>query len=296
MPSEALSQIIQAVRAMGGTGVPTIEELRAQAQAGSGMNPVPEDVVATAVDADGVACEWVAAPNSRDDRAVIHFHGGGYAVGTAASSRHFAARVAAAAEARVLVVDYRLAPEHPYPAALDDALGAYRWLLREGPGAAHTAVLGESSGGGLALATLLKAKDEGVALPALAVVLSPWTDVELTGGSIISKAEVDPLVPPELLKTMADAYLSGQDKRNPYVSPLYGDYRGFCPLYIQVGTAEILLDDSRRVAEKAKAAGVDVTLDVWDDMIHTWQLFAAYVPEGQEAIEKFSAAAAARLA
>jgi acetyl esterase/lipase len=296
MPSEALNQIIQAVRSMGGTGVPSIEELRAQAQAGSGMNPVPDDVVATPVDADGVPCEWVAAPNSRADRAVIHFHGGGYAVGSAASSRHFAARVAAAAEARVLVVDYRLAPEHPFPAALDDASAAYQWLLRTGPGAARTAVLGESSGGGLALATLLKAKGEGIDLPAMAVVLSPWTDVELTGGSIVSKAEADPLVPPELLKTMADVYLSGQDKRNPFVSPLYGDYRGFCPLYVQVGTAEILLDDSRRVANKAEGSGVDVTLDVWDDMIHTWQLFAAYVPEGQEAIEKFSAAIAARLA
>jgi monoterpene epsilon-lactone hydrolase len=295
MPSEALNQIIDMVRSMSGEGVRSIEDLRAQAAAGNSMYPIPEDVESTPVDAAGVACEWVTGAESRQDRAIMHLHGGGYAVGSAESSRQFAARVAKAAGARVLVVDYRLAPENPYPAALDDGISAYRWLLDNGPGAARTVVMGESSGGGMTLAMLIRAKDESLPMPALAVALSPWADLELTGETVVTKAEEDPLVPPELLKTMADAYLSGQDKHHPYVSPLHGDYSGFPPLYLQVGTAEILLDDSVRVAERARAAGVDVTLDVWQDMIHTWQLFAAFAPEGQEAIDKLGSVIADRL-
>lgn len=295
MPSEALNGIIQMVRSVMGDSVPAIEDIRAQSAAGGGMNPIPEDVVVEQVDASGVPCLWVKAPESRDDRVIVHFHGGGYAVGSAQSSAHFAARVARAAGARVLVVDYRLAPENVFPAAIDDAVKAYRWVLEHGAGAARTVVMGESSGGGLAVATLLRAKDEGVAMPAMIVVMSPWTDLELTGETMVTKAEEDPLVQPALLKMFADAYLTGQDKKQPYASPLYGDFSGFPPMYIQVGTAEILLDDSRRLAERAKTAGVDVTLDVWEEMIHTWQLFAAFAPEGQEAIDKFGAAVAARL-
>lgn len=294
MPSEALTAMIDMVRSMGG-GEPTIEDMRAQASGGSALNPVPEDVTATLVDADGVACELVTAPEARDDRLVVHCHGGGYAVGSAESSRHFAARVAKAARARVLVVDYRLAPENPYPAPLDDAVAAYRWALANGPGAERTVVLGESSGGGLTLAMLLRAKNEGLPMPAVAVTLSPWTDLELSGETMVSKASADPLVTASLLKMLADAYVQGQDKHQPFVSPLYGDFDGFPPLYIQVGTAEILLDDSRRLAQAAERAGVPVVLDVWDDMIHTWQLFAGFVPEGQEAIEKFSSAIAQHL-
>jgi acetyl esterase/lipase len=188
-----------------------------------------------------------------------------------------------------LGVDYRLAPEHPFPAAVEDATAAYRWLVSRGTDPAHIAIAGDSAGGGLTLATLIALRDAGDPLPAAAACLSPWVDLEGVGASMTSKAAVDPFVRKEMIEFMAQQYLGGRDLRTPLAAPLYADLQGLPPLLIQVGTAEVLLDDATRIAERARAAGVEVSLEVWDDMIHVWQLFAPMLPEGQQAIERIGA-------
>jgi acetyl esterase/lipase len=216
---------------------------------------------------------------------MLYLHGGGYVVGSIATHRGLAGRLSQAAAARVLLVDYRLAPEHPFPAAVDDAAGAYRWLLAQGIEPARLVIAGDSAGGGLTIATLVALRDAGVPLPAAAVCLSPWVDLEGRGDSVTTKAAADPLVHKDMLVQLAAWYLAGADPRTQLAAPLYADLRHLPPLLIQVGTAEILLDDAIRLAEKATAAGVKVTLEPWEDMIHVWQLFAPMLPEGQKAIE-----------
>jgi acetyl esterase/lipase len=193
----------------------------------------------------------------------------------------------------VLVLDYRLAPEHPHPAAVHDALAALRWMYEHGPtGAAParaTFVAGDSAGGGLTLATLIAARDAGVHLPNAAVAISAWTDLACTGNTMRTRADVDPMVTEAVLSRMTQDYLQGGDARQPLASPLYADLRGLPPLLMQVGDAEVLLDDTTRVADKARAAGVDVTLEIYPEMIHIFQLFAPILPEGQQAIERIGA-------
>jgi acetyl esterase/lipase len=186
-------------------------------------------------------------------------------------------------------VEYRLAPEHPFPAAVEDATAAYRWLLASGVRPAGIAIAGDSAGGGLTLATLVALRDAGDPLPAAAVCLSPWVDLEGIGDSMATKAAADPFVRKEMIQFMAQQYLGERSLRTPLAAPLYADLHGLPPLLIQVGTAETLLDDSTRIAERARAAGVSVTLDTWDNMIHVWQLFAPMLPEGQQAIERIGA-------
>jgi acetyl esterase/lipase len=182
-----------------------------------------------------------------------------------------------------------LAPEHPHPAAVDDATAAYRWLLSQGVNPARLAIAGDSAGGGLTIATLVALRDAGVQLPAAAVSLSPWVDLEGLGESMTTKASVDPMVQAEPLRRFGKHYLASHDPRTPLAAPLYADLSGLPPLLIQVGSAETLLDDSTRIAERARKAGVKVTLDEWEDMIHVFQAFAVILPEGQQAIEKIGA-------
>jgi len=189
----------------------------------------------------------------------------------------------------MLGVDYRLGPEHPFPAAVHDALTGYGWLLTQGIAPERIVIAGDSAGGGLALAVLVALRDAGDPLPAGGVLLSPWTDMEATGNSIETKAAVDPMIQREYLLDMAKMYLGGADPRDPLASPLLAELHGLPPLLIQVGTAETLMDDSDRVAEKVEAAGGQVTLEHWDDMVHAWPLFAPVLPEGREAIEKIGA-------
>jgi acetyl esterase/lipase len=217
---------------------------------------------------------------------MLYLHGGGYVIGSLTTHRGLAGRLSQAAKARVLLIDYRLAPEHPFPAAVEDATAAYRWLLAHGCTPARLAIAGDSAGGGLTVATLVALRDAGQPLPAAGVCLSPWTDLEGLGESVTSKASADPIVQKEMLLRLASCYLGDADPRTPLAAPLYADLRGLPPLLVQVGTAEILLDDALRLAERAKAAGVAVTLEAWDDMIHVWQLFAPLLPEGQQAIAR----------
>lgn len=221
---------------------------------------------------------------------MLYFHGGGYVAGSINSHRELCVRIARASNTRVLLIDYRRAPEHPFPAALEDAIKVYHWLISsEEINPKKIIIAGESAGGGLTIATLIKLRNDKVNLPKASICLSPFLDLAVTGDSVKTKAEIDPIVTRENLEFCAKLYLGDEDSKNPLASPLYADLQGLPPLLIQVGTSELLLDDSVRFADRAKAAGVEVTLDIWDDMIHMFQLFASFAPEGQEAINKIGA-------
>jgi acetyl esterase/lipase len=248
--------------------------------------PLPEGTRTAPVDAGGVPSEWVDAPGGEPDRAILYLHGGGYTVGSVRSHRALVARLAAASGARGLTVDYRLGPEHPFPAAVDDAVTAYRWLLQGGLDPARIVVAGDSAGGGPTVSTLLALRDQGDPLPAAGVCISPWTDLTCTGESMASRAAHDPLVQRDGLLDMAAAYLAGQDPRAPLASPLYAALHDLPPLLVHVGTAETLLDDATRLAARGREAGVAVDLEVWDDMVHVWHAFAPLLPEADEAIAR----------
>jgi acetyl esterase/lipase len=248
----------------------------------------PAGTQTTAIDGSGVNAVHVVVRQARSDRCVLYFHGGAYAIGTAALLRDFTWRIGAAARACVLYFDYRLAPEHPFPAALEDAVAVYRWLAgRYDP--RRIAFVGDSAGGGLALATLYKLREEALPLPAAMVAVSPWTDLALTGPSLQSNAAADPTLNVAVLPALANGYLGGADPRNHYASPLYGDASGLPPTLIHVGSDEILRDDAIRMADKLRAAGCEVEIEVWPRMPHAWHLYARILPEGRRAIERIGA-------
>ncbi|GIX49791.1 MAG: hydrolase [Candidatus Tectimicrobiota bacterium] len=287
--SEALTSLIAWLTSRPRPPQPTVAELRLGFDILGSKLPPPPEVTVEAVQAGGVPAEWVGAPGGDPSRVILYLHGGGYVLGSPATHRGLAGRLALAAAARVLVIDYRLAPEHPFPAAVEDATAAYRWLLASGYAPQRLVIAGDSAGGGLTVATLVALRDAGDPLPAAAVCLSPWVDLEGTGASMTIKAGEDPLVQRELLQQMAAWYLGGAPPRTPLAAPLYAELHGLPPLLLQVGTAEVLLDDAVRLAARARDAGVEVTLEPWEDMIHVWQLFAPRLPEGQQAIERIGA-------
>lgn len=247
------------------------------------------DVVCTPVSAAGVDAEWVTPRSGGGGRCVLYLHGGGYTIGSIRTHRHLAAAVALEAHARVLLVDYRLAPEHPFPAAVDDALAAWQWLVAHAGGSGRCAIVGDSAGGGLTVATLVRARNEGLVLPACAVTMSGWFDLALRGGTMDTRASVDVMCQQAGLARMAAAYLGDGDRRHPCASPLYADLAGLPPMLVQVGDAEVLLDDSRSLVAAARTAGVEVSLEVWDEMIHVFQGFASVFPEGREAVRRVGA-------
>jgi monoterpene epsilon-lactone hydrolase len=253
------------------------------------MAPAPTGASFTPTEAGGVPAEWVAADGVGAERAILYLHGGGYCIGSIRTHRQLAADLSRAAAARVLLIDYRLAPEHPFPAGLDDAVAAYHDMLASGARPAQSAIAGDSAGGGLTAATLLALRDRGAALPAAGVCLSPWFDLTMSSESMTGKAAVDPMVQSDRLEHMARVYLGDTDARTPLASPLFADLHGLPPLLVQVGTAEVLLDDSTRFAQRARAADVDVTLDVWQDMIHVWHGFSLMLPESRQAIDAIGA-------
>jgi len=237
---------------------------------------------------NGLPARTITVRKARPGTEVLFLHGGAYSVGSFRNYGHFTWRLGKAARARVLALDYRMAPEHPYPAALNDALAAYRWLLDQGARPDRILLAGDSAGGGLTLALLLKLRDEGVPLPAGAVALSPWTDLATTGASLHTKADTDPMLVASEIPHHAAMYLGGADPRDPYASPLYGDPRGLPPTLIQAGGDEVLLDDGVRMAEKMQAAGCDVELQVWPRMPHVFQLLATVMPEAQAAVAEIA--------
>ena len=238
------------------------------------------------VDADGVPAELVSSGEASSGRAILYLHGGGYVIGSPATHRELARRLSVAADADVLAIDYRLAPENPFPAAVEDAVSAYRWLVGQGCDPTGVAIAGDSAGGGLTVATLVSLRDQGLPLPACGVCLSPWVDMEGIGDSMTSRAALDPMVQREGLVAMAEIYLGGADSRTPLAAPLYADLHGLPPLLIQVGTSETLYDDATRLSTRAEAAGVETCFESWDEMIHVWHLFAPMLDDGQRAIER----------
>ncbi len=249
----------------------------------------PANAVCTPATVEGMAAEWITPPLALPKRTLLFIHGGGYFFGSLNTHRQLAADVANAAQARTLLFEYRLAPEHRYPAALDDTLAVYRALIRDGTDPSQLILAGDSAGGGLTLAIMIALRDAGEPLPALAICFSPWTDLACTGESMQSRVKADPWFDPRQMVQAARYYLGNQDPETPLASPLYADLHGLPPLLFQVGMDEILLSDSTRMAEKARAAGVDVTLQVWPHMMHVWQAFARYVPEGRAALSHVAA-------
>jgi acetyl esterase/lipase len=257
--------------------------------------PVATDIALQAVDAGGVPAEWSLAPGSDPARVLLFFHGGGYCSGSIASHRDMVTRIGRAAGVRTLALGYRLAPEHPFPAALNDALAAYGFLLEQGIAPEKIAIGGDSAGGGLTLATITSLRDAGMPLPGCSWLVSPWVDLQMTGASLAEKADVDPLIQKPYLEELASAYLAGADPAGPLVSPLHADLGGLPPLLVQVGSAETLLDDALRIARRAGAADVAVSLEIWPHMIHAWHLWAAELEDGRRAIESAGAFIRARL-
>ena len=234
------------------------------------------------VDAGGVPSEWVMAPGCDTGRAILYLHGGGYAIGSLNTHRRLAYDISAASAAKVLLIDYRLAPEHPFPAAIDDAAAAWRWLLQQGFAANRMAIAGDSAGGGLTIATLVNLRDKKLGLPACAVAISPWVDLEGLGNSLTTRSAQDPMVQKDGLLWMAKMYLNGKDAKTPLAAPLHADLKGLPPTLVQVGTAETLLDDAIRIAEKMHVAGVDARLAIWPNQLHVFPLFAPILSEGRD--------------
>jgi acetyl esterase/lipase len=246
---------------------------------------IARDVTVEPATANGVRAEWTSTPGDNRDAALLYVHGGGYVIGSLDSHRHLVSEAARAAKAWALALDYRLAPEHPFPAAVEDAVSGYRYLLSRGIRPGRIAIAGDSAGGGLVVAAMLAIRDAGLAQPACGWCISPWVDMEGIGESMSTKAEADPMVQREGLVEMAALYLGGADPRSPLAAPIYADLRGLAPLLIQVGSAETLLEDAIRLARVAGAADVRVDLQVWPEMVHVWHLFHPELKAGLRAIE-----------
>ena len=250
------------------------------------LGTVPGDVEVEPLSADGVAAEIVTAPRANAEHMMLYLHGGGYCWGSLHSHRPLVADLSRAAAMPVLSIDYRRAPEHPYPAALDDAMAAYRWLRGTYAAGKRLAIAGDSAGGGLTLATLMALRDAGDALPHAALAISPWTNLTCAGGSYSSRADVDPICSHDMLDQLSRLYRGDADAADPYLSPLLGSFVGLPPLLIQVGEAEVLYDDSVNAVARAKAQGVDAHLEAVADMVHVWHLFAPMLREGRDAIDR----------
>jgi monoterpene epsilon-lactone hydrolase len=290
MPSQAMQALIDAFRdqqkASAGQAPPPLAELRATFAPAGRLHPVPPDVLVTEVDAGGVPAHWLDAPGTDAGRVLLFLHGGGYELGSRRSDGELAARLGRAGGMRVLFPEYRLAPEHPFPAAVDDALAVWHWLRADqGVSAGSVALAGDSAGGGLAVALLVAARDAAGALPAAAVLMSPTVDLTSSGASMTERVSQDPFSTPALLRQLAASYLAGADPRTPLASPLFAALGGLPPLLIQVGSADLLLSDSERLAAAAAKAGVDVTLEVGEGLTHVFPILLG-TPEAAEATER----------
>ena len=285
MPSEQYNRIIELLKSTKVDRTATVEERRKNLEKMASLVRLPRDIRFEPLKVGNIPAEWIFTPVSVEDRIILYLHGGGYAIGSIKTHREMASRIARASEARGLIIEYRLAPEHKFPAAVEDSTLAYRWLLKEGYNPDRIVIAGDSAGGGLTVATLVALRDQGEPLPAAAVCLSPWIDLEGLGESVKTKADIDPLFDMDGIIQNAKLYLGDEDPHNPLAAPLYADLKGLPPMLIQVGTWEILLDDSVRLAERAKKAGVEVILEKWEDMVHVFQSFGYYLPEAQEAVE-----------
>lgn len=296
MSVQEVESLVEMLRSGGPDLSAPLPQARENFEAMLGAIPVAEDVRFEAATLGGIPARWSSTPGASRDRAVLYLHGGGYMLGSSQAYRPLFSEMARAAGARGVAIDYRLAPENPFPAAVDDAVAAYRALLGQGIAAGAIAIAGDSAGGGLTVATLVAARDAGLPMPTAAVAISPWADMECTGATLVSKAAEDPSLNRAGLIGMGTAYLNGQSARNPLASPIYANLAGLPPLLIQVGSIEVLLDDATRLAARAGEANVEVQLEIWPRVPHVWHGFAFRLSEGRDAIAAAGAFIAARFA
>jgi acetyl esterase/lipase len=290
--SSDLDAVISGFQAMaGGWGADaTPDRMRADFEAWCERFPDGRAAAIARISAGGVPADEVRPDGAPAARSILYLHGGGYVLGSARSHRSLAKRIAFAAGARVVVPDYRLAPEHPFPAAVDDAVAAYRWLQLDAGGPERVAVAGDSAGAGLALALLVRLRNHGAPLPACAVLLSPFVDLECRAESYDRLAAQDPIVGREMALGMGRTYVGeGGDTGDPLASPVRAELGGLPPLLVQVGSREVVLDDAHAIERRARAAGVPARLEVWDGMIHAWHLYAAALEDGRRAIAELGA-------
>jgi len=284
-----IEKLIATLRERGAPDGLSVEERRARMEEMGDRFPVPAAATVEAVQFAGCPAEWVYDPAADEGRVMLYVHGGGYVQGSLNTHRNMVYEIARAMGGRVLNLDYRLAPEHPFPAAVDDTVQAWRELLDSGVDPAKASFGGDSAGGGLVVAALMQARDLGLPLPACGCCISPWTDLVGTGQTMVTKAEADPMVQRAGLDFFADLYAGEAPKTEPLLSPLYGDLKGLPPLLVQVGTAETLLDDSRRLAARARHAGVAVDYAEWEDMPHIWHIFAPLLQKSRDAVQELGA-------
>lgn len=287
MPSPEMQELMREFRrrrdARATAPQPSIEQARAAYAPAGKVHPIPEEVSVVEVTAGDVPSYWLSAPDTDPARVLVYLHGGGYMLGSLRSNGELAARLGRTAGMRVLFPEYRLAPEHPFPAAVDDVRTVWRWLREEqGVAAESIALAGDSAGGGLVLALLTTLRDAGEELPAAAVLLSPFTDLTVSGASVTEPVDEDPIFTPDMIRGLGPVYLAGADPRSPLASPAFADLKGFPPLLVLVGTAELLLSDSERLAAAAADAGVDVTLHVGEGLPHVYPIMLG-TPEAAEA-------------
>ena len=264
----------------------TIEENRARSARTAKLTRIPKDVTIADVEVDGIRAKWISPSHEKSGKIILHLHGGGYVTGGMDSHLMMCIPMAQTLKTKILLPEYRLAPEQPFPAAVDDVVKVYRWALTQGYQPQDIILSGDSAGGGLALATVLSLRDAGNLLPAAVICMSPWTDLTFTGQSHITKGKADCVLLTDVLREWAACYAGTETPNNPLISPIYADFHNFPPLLIQVGSDEILLDDSRMLAEKVKADGVNVTLKVWDEMWHVWPALGDLLPESKKSFEE----------
>lgn len=289
-PYKTVDEVIALLRARGRRGDVPLAERRVVMDQNTKVFPVPAGIAIEAVDLGGLKAEWMlpggASSSSTAGPVLLYFHGGGYVIGSALSHRHITGELARLTNARVLSVEYALAPERPFPAAVTDGVKAYRWLLDRGHAPNAIAFGGDSAGGGLTAATLIAARDQALPMPAGAILISPWSDLTCDTETYVTREACDPMIAPAGIREMARLYLAGADPRDPLASPNFADLAGLPPLLIHVGSEEVLLHDARILAGRARAAGVDVRFEVWDRMFHVWHAFYQMLEEGDAAMRK----------
>ncbi len=288
MPSKEYEDILELLNSMPDTSGLSFEERRSIFEEQASQLPVAENVSCEPLSVAGIPAEWIVPAEAPERSVLLYLHGGGYCIGSINTHRGMVSHIATAAETKALLIDYRLAPENPFPAAVEDSTAAYKWLLSQGVDSGDIIIAGDSAGGGLTVSTLVSLKEKGIPLPAAAVLISPWVDLAITGNSVISKADIDPMVTKEFLIEMAEAYTDDTDHRAPLASPLYAELKGLPPMLIHVGTSEILYDDATRLVDHARKAGVAVTVNTAEGMCHVWHYFTIMLPEALEAIKEIA--------
>ena len=284
MSSTELAQLITLLRSNELDLTSSPQKARADFSASIGAAPVAADITFEAGKLAGLPVLASTTPGARTDQTLLYIHGGAFVIGNPTDYRSLSGELGRAAGVSTVSLDYRLAPEHPFPAAVDDCVAAYRALLEGGIKPADIVLAGDSAGGGLVIATLVAARDAGLPMPAGALTISPWVDLACTGNSMQSKIAADPSITREGLLANAELYLQGKPLTTPLASPLYADLRGLPPVFVQVGTAEVLLDDSIRLVGALGAADVPVHLSVWPNMPHVWHIFGFMLSEGRDAL------------